>query len=197
MAGYQAIRVTLETIRRFLEVSVPPELGNDAVAAEDDTFTVRIFDTRDFEDGITRGVSLFLYRVTVCGTQRPPPPKPGRRPDVLVELLILMTAWALDASLEQEILGWLMRAIEDNAVLSSGVLNAQNPGVFDVDETVELVPGQLSNEELFRIWDVLPSDYQVSVPYVARVLRIRSEINVQEAGPVLRRDLEFGVLRDP
>jgi len=50
---------------------------------------------------------------------------------------------------------------------------------------------------LFRIWDVLPTDFQVSVPYVARVVRIDSELLEAEGEMVLTRELDFGVLKRP
>jgi Pvc16 N-terminal domain len=77
-----------------------------------------------------------------------------------------------------------------------GLLNTLTAGVFEPEETVEIVVGQLANEEMFRIWDVLPSDYQLSVPYVARIVRIDSELDLREGGPVLTRELDFGVLKD-
>lgn len=142
------------------------------------------------------GVSLFLYRVMINGVQRTPPGRPGpggkrRRTDLPVDLHFLLTPWAKEASLEQEILGWMMRTIEDYPILSSGLLNSFLPNVFDAEETVEIVPGQMSNEELFRIWDVLPNDVQISVPYVARIVRIASELEQHEGGPVLIHELDF------
>ncbi len=89
-----------------------------------------------------------------------------------------------------------MRAIEDTAILPAGLLNAVTDGVFDDDETVEIVAGQMTNEEMFRIWDVLPRDYQISIPYTARIVRIDSNLDLNEAGPVLAKDLDFGVLKD-
>jgi Pvc16 N-terminal domain len=147
------------------------------------------------------GVSLFLYRVTLNSIQRTPPAKPGpkghpRRPQLPLDLHFLLTPWAKSASLEQSILGWMMRTIEDTPILTSGILNTPTAGVFEAEETVEIVAGQLSNEEMFHIWDVLPTKYQISVPYSARIVRIDSELDQREGGPVLTRELDFGVLKD-
>jgi hypothetical protein len=49
---------------------------------------------------------------------------------------------------------------------------------------------------MFRIWDVLPGDYRISMPYIARVVRIESELDTRGDGIVLTRDLGFGVVRD-
>ncbi len=137
----------------------------------------------------------------VNSVQRTPPSRPGpggrlRRTQLPLDLHFLLIPWAKDASLEQVIVGWMMRTIEDTPILPAGILNTLTADVFGPDETVEIVSGQISNEELFRIWDVLPIDYQISVPYVARVVRIDSELDLREAGPVLTRELDFGTLKD-
>jgi hypothetical protein len=160
----------------------------------------RVYQTANFATPMTTGVSLFLYRVAINGVQRTPPSRPGpdgrpRRSQLPVELHLLLTPWAADASLSHEILGWLMRTIESTPILPAGLLNATTPNVFAPDETVELVPGQLTNEELFRIWDVVDERFHVSVPYVARVVRIDSEVAEPDGGPVLTRELDFGALK--
>jgi len=195
MATYQAVGATCEAIMRLLQQSWRSELFQGA------DLQFKVYRTRDFATPMDAGVSLFLYRVTVNSVQRTPParPAPGgrlRRTQLPLELHFLMTPWAKDASLEQLILGWMMRTLEDTPVLPAGILNTVISGVFDTDETVEIVVGQLTNEEMFRIWDVLPISYQISVPYTARIVRIDSELDRREAGPVLTRELDFGALKD-
>jgi hypothetical protein len=161
----------------------------------------QVYQTQDFATPMSTGLSLFLYRVTVNTIQRTPLPRPGpkgrqRRPQLPLDLHFLLTPWADHASLAQAILGWTMRTIEDTAVLPAGLLNAVSDGVFNDDETVEIVFGQLSNEEMFRIWDVLPRDYQISVPYTARIVRIDSDLDLSEGGPVITKELDFGALKE-
>jgi hypothetical protein len=192
MADYRAIGATCEAVLRLLQQSWRLELFDDA------ELQFRVFRTPSFKQPMDTGVSLFLYRVMVNGVQRTPPAKPTpsgqpRRHLLPLDLHFLLTPWAKEASLEQEILGWMMRTLEDRPILPSSLLNALAPGVFDPEEVVEIVTGQLSNEEVFRIWDVLPNDFQVSVPYVARVVRIASDWELKSAGPVLIRELDFGV----
>ena len=138
------------------------------------------------------GVSVFVYQVGVNKVQRTlPPSQPGHRRPLPIDIWLLLTAWAKDASAEHDILGWAMRAIDDNPILSSGFLNAAIPGVFRADETVELVPGELTNEEVFQLWQVLPNSLQLSVPYVARVVRVESTLTVPAGAPVVTRELAF------
>lgn len=199
MATYQAMGATCEAIMRLLQQSWRSELFNGV------DLQFKVYRTSDFDPGMDAGVSLFLYRVGLSAVQRTPPARQivagrTRRTQLPLELYFLMTPWVKDASLnasmEQLILGWMMRTLEDTPVLSSGILNTVIPGVFDTDETVEIVVGQLTNEEMFRIWDVLPVKYQISVPYIARIVRIDSELDRREGGPVLTRELGFGAWKD-
>lgn len=196
MANYRAVAATCEAVVRLLQQSWRPGLFDGA------ELQFKVYRTKSFGSPMDAGVSLFLYRVAINSVQRMPPARPGpggvlRRPQLPLDLFFLLTPWARDASLEQEILGWMMRTLEDTPCLPVGLLNALAPNVFEPEESVEIVIGQMSNEELFRIWDVLPNDFQVSVPYVARVVRVDSELERRDGGPVLTRELDFGVLKEP
>jgi hypothetical protein len=79
--------------------------------------------------------------------------------------------------------------------MPASLLNGVRSSVFRDDETVEIVAGQLTNEELMRIWDDLPAEYHLSVPYVARVVRIESSLELTSASLVKQRRLEYGALR--
>jgi hypothetical protein len=148
---------------------------------------------------MAQGVSLFLYRVHVNSTQRAPlvkdPMGNMRRQLLPLDLHLLVTVWAPKASLQHAILGWAMRLLEDNPVLSSSLLNGVRDETFRGDETVEVVAGEMSNEELMRIWDDLGTDYQLSVPYVARVVRIESMYEAPGGEPVTTRRFEYGALK--
>jgi hypothetical protein len=195
MATYRAVEASCEAVMRLLQQAWQRDLF------ENRDLLFQVYQTQDFATPMSTGVSLFLYRVTVNTIQRTPVPRPGpkgrqRRPQLPLDLHFLLTPWADHSSLAQAILGWMMRTIEDTAILPAGLLNTVTDGVFDDDETVEIVAGQMTNEEMFRIWDVLPRDYQISIPYTARIVRIDSNLDLNEAGPVLTKDLDFGVLKD-
>ncbi len=90
--------------------------------------------------------------------------------------------------MELAILGWAMRVIEDFPSLQVGFFDES--GDFAEGETVEIIPAQMTFEEMFRIWDVLPVDYRVSATYVARMVRIDSNRD-RGTGIVMERDLRF------
>jgi hypothetical protein len=147
---------------------------------------------RPFEFGVT----VYVYRVAVNGTQRTPaPPTPGRRRPLPVEADFVVTAWGPSAERELELLGWCMRAIDDEPVLSPAVLNRAVPDVFGPNEIAELAANPLPLDEYYRLWDALPWDYQLSAAYTARVVRLESNRTLTEAGPVLERDLDHRALK--
>lgn len=188
MANHQAIGAVAEGVVRLLEQSWRPALLPGITPQFD------VYHGKDFSSPMTEGLSVFVYQVGADPVQRTlPPAVPDHKRPLPVRVWMLLTAWAKDASTEHALLGWAMRAMADHPVLGSGFLNAATSGVFGPDETVELSLGELTNDEIFQLWQVLPSSLQLSVPYLARVVRIESEL-VETAGvPVVERDLDFGV----
>ena len=193
MAGIHAIQTTCEAVVRLLQESYRPDLIESQMNLQ-----FEVYSTEDFKSHMQQGLSLFLYRVYVNQSQRAPlgkyPDGKQRRPQLPLDLHFFLTVWGAKASLQQVILGWAMRVLQDNPVLPASLLNGVRSGVFWDDETVEVVVGQLSNEELMRIWDDLGTEYQLSVPYVARVVRIDSEVVLTDVGQVKQRGYNFGTL---
>jgi hypothetical protein len=144
------------------------------------------------------GVSLYVFRVAVNGTQRTlPPPIEGHRRPLPVEVSFILTPWAVSAQRELELLGWCMRVVDDAPILPAAVLNVGVPDVFHSGEVVEIVPAQLPPDEYFRLWDALTFDYQLSVAYAARIVRLESDLQTVVAGPVLEREEHFASLVTP
>lgn len=194
MADFHAIQVTCDAVIRLLQESYRPDLIEPAMSLQ-----FEVYGTADFKDHMTQGVSLFLYRVHVNGTQRSPlvkdPEGNIRRQLLPLDLHFFLTVWAPKASLQHAILGWVLRLLEDTPVMPSSLLNGVREETFRTDETVELVAGQLTNEEFMRIWDDLGTEYQLSVPFVARVVRIESLHELSEGEPVKKRLFEYGALK--
>lgn len=189
MANHQAIGAVAEAVTRLLEQSWHADL----LSGIEPQFEV--YHGKDFSTPMAAGVSVFVYQVCVDTVQRTlPPALPDHKRPLPVRMSLLLTAWAKDASSEHALLGWAMRAIADYPNLSAGFLNASTAGVFAVDESVDLTPAELSNDEIFQLWQVLPSSLQLSVPYVARVIRIESEVVEPVGAPVGERILDMGVL---
>ncbi len=173
MADFRAISTVCEAVIHLLHTS-------DRPAGIDSELEFKVFSARDFEHPMTAGVSLFLYRIFANGAHRTPAGRPGSdgrptQPQLPVDLHFLLTVWGREASLQHVLAGWMMRTLEDTPILSAGDLNAVAPEVFRPDETVEISLTELTNEDLLRIWEVLGLRvYQLSVPYVARVIALDS-----------------------
>jgi len=115
-----------------------------------------------------------------------------------LDIHFLLTAWGKEASLQHTIAGWMMRILEDTPIFPAGLLNKRTADVFHPDETVEVGLTQLTTEELFRIWEVIGNNaYQISVPYVARFVRIESEHLLAEGKPIQERTLDVWDLESP
>jgi hypothetical protein len=189
VANHQSIGAVATAVVRLLDQAWQPGLLGGV------TPQFEVYHGKDFSRPMATGLSVFVFQVCVDPVQRTlPPAEPDHRRPLPLRLSFLLTAWAKDASTEHLLLGWGMRTIADSPILSSGFLNAAIPQVFRPQETVELSPGELTNDEVFQLWQVLPSSLQLSIPYLARVMRIESELLVPVAGPVLERDLDFGEL---
>lgn len=194
MATFQAIGSVAEAVARLLDQAWQPSLLG-GIPAQFEVYQGKDFGTPSNQARVTTGVSVFVYQVGVNKVQRTlPPSTPQHRRPLPLDLWLLLTAWAQDVSTEHTLLGWAMRTIDDNPILSSGFLNAAIPGVFLPEETVELAPAELTNAEIFQLWQVLPNSLQLSVPYVARVVRVESELTVPQGAPVVTRELEFGTV---
>ena len=191
MADFRAIHAVGGSILHLLRSSYRQEDfdGNE--------LTFELYSSADFDQAMTAGVSVFLYRVQPNGQDRIPAGRvgpDGRRlkPQLPIDLHFLLTAWSNDASLQQTIAGWMMRALEDHPILPAGLLNATVPNCFREDETVDLSLSELRTEDLLRIWETMvDKKFQLSVPYVARIVRIESTETLTSGPPVQERQLQY------
>ena len=118
-------------------------------------------------------LTLFLYRITPAAEARNPnpPDRPANGPPALaLELHYLMTAWADDARMEQSVLTWAMREMQLRPVLDGASLTAE--AQWAASDVVQIIPAELSVEEMARIWDGLSPKYRLSTAYVARVVPV-------------------------
>jgi hypothetical protein len=136
-------------------------------------------------------VSLYLYRVTHSEHLRTVP----RRNDALdaplplsLDLHYLLTVWADSAVAEHTILGWAMRQLHDRPILDVASLSAE--AEWTAADFIHVIPAELSNEDVMRIWDALDPAYRLSVSYVVRTVRIDPD-QVAAGRPVVATRLSF------
>jgi hypothetical protein len=197
MADYRAIAAVSEAIIYLLESHYTPE------DFDGNRLQFKVYLAKDFAQPMDAGVSFLLYRIYANGTHRTPsgrttPEGQRYRTQLPMDLHFLLTAWAKDASLQHTIAAWMMRILEDTPSLPAGLLNHKIPNVFHPDETVEVSLTELTTEELFRIWEVIVNNaYQISVPYVARNVKIESRLLLSTAQPIQERVFDLGKLEIP
>lgn len=185
MADYRAIKSVCEAVINLLRSNYRPEDFNNELE-------FKVFTAKDFDKPMDNGVSLFLYRIYPNGVHRTPAGRLDQYGNRLqtqlpVELHFLLSVWGKVSALQHTLAGWIMRTLEDTPIMSSGMLNAAEPGVFREDETIEISLIELRTEDLLRIWDVLGLNvYQLSIPYVARVINIESQQALTEGGKIVQ-----------
>jgi hypothetical protein len=133
-------------------------------------------------------LSLYLYRVLMNEHARSRPVRSGGIPPLSVDLHFFLTIWAESAAAEQTICAWAMQQLHLHPLLDRSSLTEE--GGWQTGEMVQIIPAELSNEDMMRIWDALAPDYRLTIPYIARVVRIDAE----EAGaglPVVATRYQF------
>lgn len=50
-------------------------------------------------------------------------------------------------------------------------------------DRVQVIPEEVSTEDLMRIWDGLPGDYRLSAPYLVKTLRPEPVVTVTQGTP--------------
>lgn len=153
-------RVVLVTTDDFKEANLPTRIGSPAL-------------------------SIFLYRVDFNKVMRAAWSAVSLRDGkahLALDLHYLITAWAGNAEDEHLILGAAMQCLEVTPILS-GPLLAPSTG-WEPGETVQIMLEEISTEAVMRTFDSLPTDYRLSVPYIARVIRMDGR-DQPTAGPVI------------
>ena len=145
-------------------------------------------------------LSILLYRVDFNKAMRATWSAVGHgdgRGHLALDLHYLLTPWAGNAEHQHMIIGRTMQVLEQVPMLSGPLLYtpslpaayADEPAMAPTD-SVQLVLEEISTEALMRTFDSLPSDYRLSVPYVARVVRIDTRGELLQP-PVVDADIRL------
>lgn len=174
MANIHAIHAVGEFLIAYLSKSYPPQgLINPPQCQFQLLSTGELAKVDEAELDTT--LSLLLHRITINEHVRNATRVNGggdRSLPLSIDLHYLMTVWAPDALAENLIMAWAMQQIHQHPVLDGALLPdaAWGPG-----EVVQIIPADLSTEDIMRIWDSFKPSYRLSVAYIARVVRIDIE----------------------
>jgi hypothetical protein len=177
MANLASIAATGRSIERLLNQA----FAEPPVPVEGRTTRAFLIRTEDFDQTNTNSIlqrpalSIFLYRVDFNKTMRAAwsgVTFHDGRAYLPLDLHFLLTPWAENAESEHSILGRAMQCLDATPILSGPLLHAS--GDWTPNEAVNLVLDEISTEAVMRTFDSLPADYRISVPYIARVVRLDS-----------------------
>ena len=183
MARYTAVASVGKSLERLLDRRLA-----DDVPVHGQVARAKLVRTEDFANGaggIARpSLTIFLAQVAVNQTMRAAwagAAAADGQAHLPLDLHFLLTPWAANAEWELLVLGSAMRCLEDHPILSGPLLDTTTAPDWDPDEALQVVPDGVGAEGVLRMWDVLEAPYRLSVPYVARVLRIDG--GLQTGGP--------------
>ncbi|QTF94244.1 DUF4255 domain-containing protein [Halomonas sp. BM-2019] len=193
MASYRGVNGVLVALEDFFRRRLPQELGNPPTNA-----SVALLGSGDIADHLTGNLlGIYLHRITIDphGRSRSFPRRGtdigGRQPELPVNLHFLLIANARSATIEADLINWAMVALANESQL-----DVSHVGATDADwgerELVTISPDEMSTEDLMRIWDVFETPYTLTVPYVARTVRLRLVPEHVEGPPVVTRVFPVG-----
>ena len=192
MANYRAIAATSTALAGLIRDHYPrAEFGAG--------LDIQLYQTRDFEEPMLEGFSIYLFRVAINGavrnlTLRRSPDGRKFRPSLPLDLYYMITPWAQDIERQHRMLGWVMRMLDDTSVLSAGHLNHYLPetDTFRPNEGLEIICDPLSLTDYLTLWDRLRPRLPASATYALRMVLIDSEVHVPDAALVQTRRLDMG-----
>lgn len=200
MANLAAIRSVGSSLADYLTNAYNDAAFPEGVAKPSCTFDVisssQIQDTTNPANQAVR-VLIVLYRSDVDTHLRNSGRLNNREMQstpLSVNLQYLITFWSTSADNEQLVLAWTMRQIHQTPLLDSTILSPEAGWV--PEDNVYIIPAELNNEDMMRIWDSLRPDFRLSLAYTARVVRIDPD-EVDTAGPVVATRLDYAIPDSP
>lgn len=190
MANIQAIHSVGHSLVTYLRNTYPAEVAGQAMP-ECGFALLSSGELAAPPDDGTR-LTLYVYRVTVnehLRQSRPDRMAPEQPPPLGLDLHLLLTAWAGNPQDELLPLAWAMRQLYQHPILDASALSPE--AGWGPDEVVQIIPSELSTEDMMRIWDALDPPYRLSVSYIARRVRLDPD-RLDDAAPVLATRFTYG-----
>lgn len=176
MANIKSVHSVAESIITYLKNAYPFDNTDDNTAYPCEFRVLSSGELAEDPEFANNGLSLYLYRIIVNEHTRNRPLKRAPNdstPPLSLDLHFLLSVWAKGADAEHIISAWAMNQLHHHPIMDNSSLNEH--GEWTADEVVHIIPAELSNEDLMRIWDAISPSYRLSVSYIARVVRIDPE----------------------
>ena len=95
------------------------------------------------------------------------------KPELPVNLHLMIIGWAAEADKEVDMLAWAMQQIGGGLELDSASL-VERDSSWGENNVVQIIPEDMSTEDLLRLWENLPRSYMLSTPYIIKTARLES-----------------------
>ncbi len=183
MATYLAVTGVLNALKDVLDAQIAE------IAGEVSNPSVALLGSQQLRDDPTSNtLGIYLHRISIdpYGRNRYlPPQRPGNaaRPELPVNLHILLVGRSLSASAEITLVAWAMQRIGAALELDAARMATLDPN-WSEQERLQIIPEEMSTEDLMRVWDSLPGDYRLSSPYLVKTLRLEPVSPVIQGPPV-------------
>ncbi|WP_462268074.1 Pvc16 family protein [Desulfobacter sp.] len=189
MANFWAIHSVGDSLINFLRNTYPEPLRSDHPCE------FRLISSSDLAEDQDMGtaVTLYLYRVEIDEHQRQRPHPGNSLHPLSLSLYYLMIIWADSALAEHVITAWIMSQLHQHPILDNSILS--NSGSWAPGDQVSVLPVEMKNEDLMRLWDALTPTYRLSLPYMVRVIHIDPE-EIEDSLPVVARRFYHGEVMD-
>lgn len=141
-------------------------------------------------------VTLYLFRTEIDKFTRNQVYTQGVKAKVQplsLALYYLFIVWADSALVEHTITTWVLNQLHQHPILDQSTLSGS--GEWKSGDQIAIVPMEMSNEDLMRLWDVLLPNYRLSLPYIARVVHIDPDAP-EEGLPVVATQYGYGDIVD-
>lgn len=189
MANIHSINSVGSSIMQFLRNAYPAELRE---AYPCDFRIVSSGELAENTDEFNTTITLYLYRVIINEHIRNASISlnSGKNTQIplSVDLHFMISVWADSAAAEHTLCAWVMSQIHQHPIMDVSSLTEE--GNWSADEVVHIIPAELSNQDLMRIWDAVAPYYRLSISYIARVVRIEGD-DSDSVTPVVATRYEY------
>jgi hypothetical protein len=192
MATYFRVHSVGDSIISFLRNSYPEPLRSEYPCE------FRLISSGELAENENMGtaVTLYLYRTEIDKCMRNQVYTQGLREKsqpLSLALFYLIIVWADSALVEHTITTWVLSQLHQHPILDQSTLSGS--GQWKSGDQITIVPMEMSNEDLMRLWDVLLPNYRLSLPYIARVVQIDPQAS-EEGLPVVATQYGYGDIVD-
>ena len=195
MGSVDAVHSVSESLVRYLNDSYPEGLQSLYPCSFDVVSSHTL-------NGMTpatgqHAVTLYLYRIeTDPFTRNQPHVSDSQLSPIPLSLGLhyLLIIWSSNAQAEQTIATWCMSQLQQHSIFDRSMLS--EAGDWERAEEIHIVPHEISNEDLWRLWESLKVDYRLSLPYVARPVTVTPVDELHHGPNVVATRFAMGELNE-